>query len=148
VSYDGVFYPIFKAPIGPNINVLPRTATRISKITDGTSNTLAIGERSAYSLFDWMTGGIWEKNPAKLICNRAAKNVSYRINTVLNESGQYVDDTGALKKMPTNDLVFSSLHSGGVQFCFADGSVTFINDDIDFTALQDMTTIAGDEVNR
>lgn len=148
VSYDGVFFPVFKAPIGPNGTKLPRTGTRIAKITDGTSKTLAIGERSSYNLFDWMSGGIWEGIPATLICNRGSKNVSYRINTPLSDTGQFIDETGTPKKMLINDLVFGSLHSGGAQFCFADGSVTFIRDDIDFTAFQDITTIAGEEVNR
>ncbi len=148
VAFDGMFFPVFKAPLGANRNKLPSGGTRISKITDGTSKTLAIGERSSYNLFDWMTGGIWEGTPATMICNRASKNVSFRINTPLNDSGQYTDETGSLKKMLINDLVFSSQHSGGAQFCLADGSATFINDDIDFTVFQDMTTIAGDEISR
>jgi prepilin-type processing-associated H-X9-DG protein len=148
VAYDGVFFPVFKAPTGANASKLPRTGTRMRKISDGTSKTLAIGERSSSSLFDWMTGGVWVGSPASMVCSRSAKNVSFRINTPLNDSGQYTDDTGTLKKMPTNDLPFSSRHSGGAQFCRADGSVAFINEDIDFTTFQDMTTIAGDEVIR
>jgi prepilin-type processing-associated H-X9-DG protein len=147
LSYDGIFFPIFKWPTTGTNTPLPRTGTRIATITDGTSKTLAIGERSAYNLFDWMTGGLWESNPPTLICNRPAKNVSYRINTPLNANGQFVDDTGTLKKMLINDLVFGSFHSGGAQFCFADGSVDMISDDIDFTLFQDITTISGDEVN-
>ena len=149
VSYDGVFFPVFKSPTGANTSKLPRTGTRIAEdhrrhVEDARHWRTQL----SYSLFDWMTGGIWEGNPATLICNRAAKNVSISHQHTVNDSGQYVDDTGTLKKMLVNDLVFGSHHSGGAQFCFADGSVTFINDEIDFTAFQDMTTIAGDEVNR
>ncbi len=147
VAYDGVFFPVFKAPTGSNSMKLPRSGTRISKITDGTSKTLAIGERN-FNLSDWMTGGIWEGNPATLMCDKSAKNVSYRINTPVDSTGKFVDADGTTKKMLGNDLVFGSNHSGGAQFCLADGSVTMINDDIDFTIYQDMCTIAGGEVSR
>jgi prepilin-type N-terminal cleavage/methylation domain-containing protein/prepilin-type processing-associated H-X9-DG protein len=147
VAYDGVFFPVFKAPTAGNSKLLPGSGTRIAKITDGTSKTLAIGERN-FNLSDWMTGGLWEGSPATLICDRSAKNVSYRINTPVNSAGKFVDTDGTTKKMLSNDLVFGSNHSGGAQFCFADGSVSLINEDIDFTVYQDMCTIAGGEVSQ
>jgi prepilin-type N-terminal cleavage/methylation domain-containing protein/prepilin-type processing-associated H-X9-DG protein len=148
VSYDGIFFPIFKWPTAGTNLKLPRKGIRIAKITDGTSKTLAIGERS-FRFNDWMTGSIWEgTGPTPMqMCSRAAKNVSHRINTTVNSAGQFVDEDGTLKKMLDNDSAFGSLHSGGAQFCFADGSVDFISEEIDFTAYQDMTTIAGDEIN-
>ena len=45
-------------------------------------------------------------------------------------------------------MPFGSRHAGGAQFCFADTSVRMITDDIDFTVLEDLATIAGHEVNR
>jgi prepilin-type processing-associated H-X9-DG protein/prepilin-type N-terminal cleavage/methylation domain-containing protein len=147
LAYDGVFYPVFKAPTGGNVTLLPSSGTRIAKITDGTSKTLAIGERN-FNLSDWMTGGLWEGSPATLISCKSAKNVSYRINTPVNSAGKFVDTDGTTKKMLNNDLVFGSNHSGGAQFCFADGSVSMINDDIDFTVYQDICTIAGGEVSQ
>ena len=147
ISYDGVFFPVFKSRTAGNTTGLPRGGTRIAEITDGTSKTLAIGERN-FNLTDWMTGALWEGSPPTLICNRAAKNVSHRINTRVNNAGQFTDVDGTLKKMLHNDLVFGSNHSGGAQFCFADGSVDMISDEIDFTVFQDMTTIAGEEIIR
>lgn len=141
VSFDGVFFPVYKSAAKGKSTGIPRSGTRISEITDGTSKTLAIGERT-YKLSDWMTGGIWESDPPTLICDKAAKNISYRINTEVDASGKFVDADGTTKKMLDNDLVFGSNHSGGAQFCFADGSTRMIADDIDFTAYQDLSTIA------
>jgi prepilin-type N-terminal cleavage/methylation domain-containing protein/prepilin-type processing-associated H-X9-DG protein len=146
LAFDGVFFPVFKAPTGGNGALLPRSGTRIAKITDGTSKTLAIGERN-FNISDWMTGGLWEGTPATLICDKSAKNVSYRINTAVDNAGKFVDTDGTTKKMLSNDLVFGSNHNGGAQFCFADGSVSLINDNIDFTIYQDMCTIAGSEIS-
>jgi prepilin-type N-terminal cleavage/methylation domain-containing protein/prepilin-type processing-associated H-X9-DG protein len=146
-AYDGVFFAVFKSPTSSNSAPLPRSGTRIAKITDGTSKTLAIGERN-FNLSDWMTGGLWEGSPATMICDKSAKNVSFRINAPVNSAGKFVDTDGTTKKMLTNDLVFGSNHSGGAQFCFADGSVSMINEDIDFTIYQDMSTIAGGEVSQ
>ena len=48
--------------------------------------------------------------------------------------------------MLLNDLFFNSDHPGGAQFCYADGSVHFLDEAIDFTLYQDLATKDGDEV--
>jgi prepilin-type N-terminal cleavage/methylation domain-containing protein/prepilin-type processing-associated H-X9-DG protein len=139
IHTDGVFFP--------------QSRTRIAKIEDGTSKTLAIGECS-YVFFDWMSGAVWSGTPPTRICSRAAKNVRYRINANLDDPnvGYYKGDPdapdGATKSMLVNDLLFGSDHKGGAQFCFADGSVQMIQDTIDFTLFEDMSTIAGGEINQ
>jgi prepilin-type N-terminal cleavage/methylation domain-containing protein/prepilin-type processing-associated H-X9-DG protein len=138
IHTDGVFFP--------------QSRTRIAQIADGTSRTLAIGER-VYVFFDWMSGAIWEGKPPWRICSRAAKNIRYRINADLNdpEIGYYKGDfdapSGAMKKMLVNDLLFGSNHPGGAQFCFADGHVDMILETIDFTIFEDFGTIASGEVS-
>lgn len=143
LSFDGVFFPVYKSPTKGNSTGIPRSGTSMAKITDGMSNTLAIGERT-YKLSDWMTGGLWESDPPKMICDSSAKNVSYRINTLVDSAGKFVDVDGTTKKLLTNDLIFGSNHNGGAQFCLADGSMKFVSDDIDFTMYQDLCTIAGE----
>ncbi len=135
LSNNGIFTPIRR--------------TRIAKIEDGTSNTLAIGERE-FSFHDWMTGAIWRDSPPTRICSFAASNIRYPINADRGYWGYFVGDleapAGAPKKMLLNDLNFGSLHSGGAQFCFGDASVHFLRDDIDFTVFEDLATIAGGEI--
>jgi prepilin-type N-terminal cleavage/methylation domain-containing protein/prepilin-type processing-associated H-X9-DG protein len=129
----------------------PNSRTSASKITDGTSHTLAVGER-LYVFRDWMDGAVWWGRPLRVICTEAAKNVRYPINADRNQFGYYVADTEAPSNAPLtmllNDLTFASFHAGGAQFCFADGSVHLLSEVIDFQIFQDMATIAGSEVNR
>ena len=49
--------------------------------------------------------------------------------------------------MLVNDLPFGSVHPGGAHFARADGGVTFLSDDIDFTVFEALATIAGGEVD-
>ena len=45
-----------------------------------------------------------------------------------------------------NNQGFSSLHVGGAQFTFGDGSVHFISENIDLAVYRNTATIAGGEV--
>jgi len=124
----------------------PESHTRIGQITDGTSNTLAIGER-LYVWRDWLSGSTWKGDPPTRICTGASKNVHYPLNADPTEFGYYKFDFAvplAQRKLLLNELQFNAEHSGGVQFCYADGSVHFLPDTIDFTVLQAMATKDGD----
>jgi prepilin-type N-terminal cleavage/methylation domain-containing protein/prepilin-type processing-associated H-X9-DG protein len=141
---DGVLYPLSR--------------TRIARITDGTSQTLAVGERLYVVAQEnsWMSGATWKKGsgpnqPFTRICTGAVKNVRYPINADPKQFGYFKGDFSvppADRKILMNDLYFGSNHPGGAQFTFADGSVHFIEDSIDFTIFQDLATMRGGEVNR
>jgi prepilin-type N-terminal cleavage/methylation domain-containing protein/prepilin-type processing-associated H-X9-DG protein len=125
----------------------PNSHTRIAQILDGTSKTLAIGERT-YVFHDWTAGATWLGNPKTLICSGASSNVRYPINADVNQLGYYVGDTSAppaLKKMLDNDLFFGSAHPGMAQFCYADGSVRPLYETIDFTVFEGLSTISDGE---
>ena len=136
--------------IATNGVFFPESYTRISQITDGTSNTLAVGER-LYIFRDWLSGSTWKGDPPTQICTGASKNVRYPINADPNVFGFYKGDFGAPsdanRTMLLNDLQFASEHPGGAQFCYADGSVQFLEESIDFTVLQAKATKDGGEVH-
>ncbi len=134
----------------------PNSFTRIAQITDGTSHTLAIGERT-YIFRDWMDGatkfGVPLNGPIPPnaeICTGAAKNTLFPLNADHNEFGYYRFDpkapAGSQKTMRLNELPFASQHPGGAHFGYADGSVHFLSDSINFTTYQAMSTKDGGEV--
>jgi len=134
IHTDGIYYPGSK--------------TSIRKITDGTSNTLGVGERT-YIFRDWLTGA-QEVKSRPSICTGATKNIRYPINASHAEFGYYGQDPRfdpSGPRMVLNDLPFDSDHAGGAQFSFADGSVQFLSEDIDFTIYQNLSTRNGDEVD-
>ena len=126
ISLNGIFYP--------------ESHTRIGQITDGTSNTLAVGER-LYVFRDWLSGSTWKGDPVTRLCTGASKNIYYPLNADPNQFGYYKFDwsaPAAQRSLLLNELPFDGKHSGGVQFCFADGSVHFLQESIEFTVLQAM----------
>jgi len=107
---DGVFYR--------------NSRTRLTDISDGTSQTVMIGDRA------WtMTRGIWAGAPGGAITTPGARNpwqnatanapaltlVHNNWINILSDSDGGLDD-------------FSSNHPGGVNLLFADGSVHFLRD--------------------
>jgi prepilin-type processing-associated H-X9-DG protein len=144
VCTDGVLYP--------------GSSTQVGEISDGTSRTLAVGERTYSIQYDWMFGArwqgggqVWKANPNQQMCVAAAKNVTLPPNADPAVFGyEQSDDAappGAKKEILFNDLYFGSEHSGGAQFAFVDGGVRFVGDDIDFTVYQATATRSGDDLN-
>jgi len=133
MSTDGIFYP--------------GSEVRIADIRDGTSNTLLIGER-IYLMRPWTHGAWWSGSPDRKLCSYATKNVTWPLNTGTDDVGCYVFDSspGCPRTVLFNDLMFASEHPDGVQFAFADGSVHFVTETIDFSILGDLATRAGGEV--
>jgi len=137
VALDGVILPFDK-------NVA------MGEITDGTSQTLAIGERK-YQRRSYF-GGAWIKGvlPDGLTkaCIYSAKNMRWGITTP-EETGYYAASgtapPGAKKDILFNDLFWGSDHPGIVQFAFADGSVHSIADDTEMEVLRSMATRNGQE---
>jgi len=134
MSTDGILYP--------------GSAVPIAKVRDGTSNTLLIGER-IYLMRPWTHGAWWSGSPDRKHCSYATKNVTWPLNTGTDDVGCYVFDSsipGCPRTLLFNDFMFASEHPDGVQFAFADGSVHFVTETIDFSILGDLATRAGGEV--
>jgi len=143
VYIDGVLYP--------------GSEVKLSQVTDGTSQTLAIGER-VYGVTRWdpfIEGSIWNgpAGPTRRIeevKSLATKNVRYPINGDPNQFGYYGLDTtapaGAAKTLKVNDFYFGSHHPGGAHFALTDASVQFLRDDIDINLYRALGSRNGGEV--
>lgn len=115
---------------------------RISEVTDGTSNTMAIGERCAlFSQTPWagvITAGTARTTPDapvyRSIIEPAPAMVLARIGTkTLNDPNSEPYD-------------FFSPHSGLVQFVFADGAVHALSSSVSLDVLLALASRAGGEV--
>lgn len=113
-------------------------AAKIAEITDGTSNTIAMGEIRPYcSAFHWANGwtfaeGLWFATTAPI-----------NFNTCQSEAPALVSGNN-VRYRPGHDwdvdfntaMGFKSLHPGGANFVFCDGSSHFLKEDIDHTVYQ------------
>jgi prepilin-type N-terminal cleavage/methylation domain-containing protein/prepilin-type processing-associated H-X9-DG protein len=116
---------------------------RIGDVADGTSNTLLFGERNykqppvngcTQDTWDW---GAWG----------AATGVIYDMGDT-HGSSRVPINTVCSATIGENDRLnaFGSLHAGGANFSFADGSVRFLADSLDLVTLQALSTRAKAEV--
>ncbi|QDT98564.1 DUF1559 domain-containing protein [Gimesia aquarii] len=105
--------------------------TRLKDLTDGTSNTFAVGECVA----GWTKWSWWFSN-----------------NTVTATSAIPLNYKPPSKTREENALDwfhcygFSSRHPGGGNFSMADGSVRFINENVNLSIYRALATIQGQEV--
>lgn len=133
--------------------LVPFRPIALRQVTDGSSNTLMIGERN-WELRSFFSGAFYVGRSfenASEVCSQAAKNMTFGISTP-EASGYYVagrdnSPPGAKKDVMYNDLYFGSEHPGGANFAAADGSVKFINDGTNLQVLRNLATRNGGETN-
>ena len=123
-----------------------RAPRQFAEFIDGTSKTFMLGERSV---------GI----PGTALSH----NYTNWVGTIKHHSSGGTESVGSgfrgsmhvagITGLPFNDATgtywphaFRSMHPGGGHFCLADGSVRFINDDIDFNTYKGLTSVGGGEV--
>jgi len=118
--------------IATNGVIFDGSKTEIGSIFDGTSNTFMVGEVSwgdAGPQRTWIVGGtgLWMYT---------AKNLMHPMNS-------------AARGMPgifNNDTSFGSEHPGGANFGKADGSVSFVNANVELCLLRELASRNGGEI--
>jgi prepilin-type N-terminal cleavage/methylation domain-containing protein/prepilin-type processing-associated H-X9-DG protein len=121
-------------------HVTPHFLTRLADITDGASQTILITEHAGRPVL-WRAG-----QPVPEIFAVAAAWVG---GTLIFGQGSTPD--GATKPGPcaincTNDREVYSFHDDGANAVFADGSVHFLQADIDIRIVARLVTRAGEEI--
>lgn len=123
----------------------------IAEITDGTSNTLCVGEvtgargkrgtTDAWYQHSWYTYNCHATN----YTINAPVTLSGGRDDVANPIGGTAGNTSLAVSQMFNELGFSSWHPGGCHFAMADGSARFFTSDIELETLQALATRAGGE---
>jgi len=112
------------------------TPETFASIIDGTSNTLVVGERHTKTHFT--RGPFWADS-----FNLYSKGASWPYSITM------IPDYDACASQVNANFCkygWGSLHTGGINFLFADGHVRVISANIDMNTFMALSTIAGGEV--
>ena len=134
-------------PGADNGLLFPMSALRFRDVTDGTSNTIAVGE-IAFEIGGWARGAVNSGSGggggggqgfarAVLRWWKAAPNCA--------KPGMNPPETTCSGSVERR-FQFSSLHSGGAHFVLADGSARFISETIEVDVYRSLLTRSGGEV--
>jgi prepilin-type N-terminal cleavage/methylation domain-containing protein/prepilin-type processing-associated H-X9-DG protein len=112
------------------------SSVRMAQITDGTSQTLLLGERLV------QPGGPTSLPFTSAWCGQVAFAAEYDLRSV-----PYLlpDPSHPINGSPNDPLCFGSRHPQGANFVFADGSCSFLNNSIDSQVFAALGTPDGGE---
>jgi hypothetical protein len=125
---DSPFVPVAAADITRRNGTLMRhTTIKISDMTDGTSNTIMMGETLHYDF--WPSG--WDP---KIYGNMRGTDGRFAAILALARVGEQRLNPPFNSSNVVRREAFASYHVGGANFSLGDGSVRFISDSINHTA--------------
>ncbi|MBN9523589.1 DUF1559 domain-containing protein [bacterium] len=128
VDGDGVFYR--------------NSTVRIGDVTDGTSSTLMVGERSfRFAEATWV-GAVTGANHAPTPGSPLPYGEPVAANFILGHTGETYQ--GPAYPQETNH--FSARHTGGGNFVFADGHVAYLSSSTTYATYKALSTRAKGEV--
>jgi prepilin-type N-terminal cleavage/methylation domain-containing protein len=111
---------------------------KMSEATDGTSNTLALGEadtliRRSGTWLGIRSGNTMSHSSIYYVVSWAGARINQPHGAPFPNSGNSgsPDRNPGLNTPPGANTGFGSLHPGGANFCCSDGSVHFLSEDID-----------------
>lgn len=125
---------------------------RIGDMTDGTSNTLMVSEvfanASTTTASDWRGNLTYPENCMFHWNSPPNTTTPDRLRTPLCISTPRAPCTGAFTAFNNRNIIVSarSLHTGGVQAAFGDGSVRFVSQSIQLATWQGLGSPDGGEV--
>jgi len=111
----------------------------IRDITDGTSNTIMVGEKGSP---DGHWAGIWAGQEFETAGITNVWALLAKTEFRMNDGADSKDPADPSFVVGGDPLVaFSSAHTGGVQFCLADGSVRFISENTEWNDSPDSNDV-------
>ena len=149
-------------PISGSGLLFPNSAVRITAITDGTSNTILVGEQSAHlrnasgvavlggagraiisqGPHGWTMGG----SNTNAVPPNYGGDRSFNCSTTrytINPTGRSDSAVEGTNSNTGNNIPYSSSHPGGANFVFGDGSVRFLTDSLPLLVLQQISNRDG-----
>ncbi len=145
-KYDGSFYGSLpkNGMFGWNLK------RRMGDVSDGLSNTLAIGEFAIVGDNGTATNGFYRPwvvgayyGGGTQIASYSSKVARFRFGLARDRD----DVSGSIDGAPFNHLPMFSPHPSGCHFAAADGSVHFLVDDMELNLYLNMATCNGGETN-
>ncbi|QDU63823.1 Type II secretion system protein G precursor [Planctomycetes bacterium Pan216] len=135
VNGDGGYYSLALRQAGNGIFGSRNISTNLSKISDGASKTLMVGERASR-----MPGETSDR-----YSHWVGASMGNRDNSGGSGVREVAGSTGYPMNFPDTDWRFrhwfSSLHPGGAHFTMGDGSVRFLNETIDLDLYKNLSIV-------
>ena len=150
---QGVAYPIQTVPASCPYGDMPKNgmfgfgfARKLANITDGLSNTLAMGEFVQKDEATTSSYCDWPGNVRGWILGSDTTCGCYNVKVLVWPINAKVDRSGTPPNIGYNHLPMGSYHPGGANFLLGDASVHFLNESISLEIYQSLGTCNGGEV--